>query len=180
MLAKFLELCPEIPAVSAVAEALPFRDGSFDIVTCASAFHWFDHDRALPEIRRCLRPGGRLAIVWNRRDRLTGWAAEFWQITEAHRSETPSYRTGVWRNAIERSRIFDPIEEHWFDHVQRTDVEGLLARIGSISFIEILPRDVRDAVLDEAKRFLQTHPATKDRTTFELPYKTAVYVTTAS
>ncbi len=46
----------------AFAEALPFPPGYFDLVTVASAYHWFDHDRFLSEAARVLRPGGYLVL----------------------------------------------------------------------------------------------------------------------
>ncbi len=50
----------------ATAEDLPFEDESFDLITVASAFHWFDRDRFLPEAHRVLRPEGWLVIYDNR------------------------------------------------------------------------------------------------------------------
>src|SRR5207244_1491887 len=44
------------------AEALPFRDASFGLVTAAQAFHWFDAPRALREMARVLAPGGVAAV----------------------------------------------------------------------------------------------------------------------
>ena len=44
-----------------------------DVVVSAQAFHWFDLDRALPEIARVLKPGGRIALVWNLRDERIPW-----------------------------------------------------------------------------------------------------------
>lgn len=176
MLGVFRRALPAVPVVAGVGEALPLRTGAFDVVVCASVFHWLNHDLALPEIHRVLRPGARLGIVWNRRDKVTGWSADFWRITEAHRGDTPGYRSSAWSDALEASSLFGPRQEHWFDHVQRTDVEGLIARVASISFIETLPDDEREAVLRESRDFLATHPDTRDRTTFDLPYRTAVYV----
>ena len=176
MLATFRQRCPAIPVVAGTAEALPFGDRRFEVVTCASAFHWFDHSRALPEIHRVLRPGGRLGIVWNRRDQIEGWSAEFWAITEAYRHATPGYRSGEWRAALEASGLFGSITEHWFDYVQHVDIDGLLARMRSASFIEVLPEDERNDVLERGRRFVQEHPDTAGRDTFELPYRTAVYI----
>ncbi len=47
------------------AEALPFEDASFDLVTVAQAFHWFDRPKALAEFLRVLVPGGRVIIACN-------------------------------------------------------------------------------------------------------------------
>jgi SAM-dependent methyltransferase len=47
--------------LAAGAEDTGLPDGCADVVTASQAMHWFDPDRALPEIARLLRPGGVLA-----------------------------------------------------------------------------------------------------------------------
>jgi ubiquinone/menaquinone biosynthesis C-methylase UbiE len=47
--------------VDATAEDTGLPDGCADVVTASQAMHWFDPERALPEIARLLRPGGVLA-----------------------------------------------------------------------------------------------------------------------
>ncbi|XP_051566923.1 putative methyltransferase DDB_G0268948 [Myxocyprinus asiaticus] len=44
------------------AEQLPFPDGSVDLLTAASAAHWFDPKRFLKEAVRVLKPHGCLAL----------------------------------------------------------------------------------------------------------------------
>lgn len=46
------------------AEALPFADASFALVTCGQAFHWFDPNAALGQVERVLVPGGAHAQYW--------------------------------------------------------------------------------------------------------------------
>ena len=53
-----------VPAMVARGEALPFGDGSFDVVTCATAWHWIDANAGPAEVRRVLRVGGTLALWW--------------------------------------------------------------------------------------------------------------------
>lgn len=56
------------------SERLPFRDGAFDVVTCANSFHHYPHqDRAVAEMYRVLKPGGRLFLLDGCRDSLWGW-----------------------------------------------------------------------------------------------------------
>jgi SAM-dependent methyltransferase len=51
-------------------EALPFKDEQFDIVVSSSSFHfWRQRELALHEIRRVLRPNGRLVV--------TDWCDDF-------------------------------------------------------------------------------------------------------
>jgi SAM-dependent methyltransferase len=48
------------------AEALPFRDASFDVVTvCLVLEHILDLDRVLDELARVIAPGGRLLLAMN-------------------------------------------------------------------------------------------------------------------
>jgi len=52
------------PLVNANVYALPLADASIDLVTNTASFHWYlDYRRALDEIRRVLRPGGRFVIA---------------------------------------------------------------------------------------------------------------------
>jgi SAM-dependent methyltransferase len=56
------------------SERLPFSDGAFDVVTCANSFHHYPHqDRAVAEMYRVLKPGGRLFLIDGCRDSLWGW-----------------------------------------------------------------------------------------------------------
>jgi len=44
------------------AEATGLPDRHFDVVTAGQCWHWFDRPAAAAEVRRLLKPGGRLAI----------------------------------------------------------------------------------------------------------------------
>ncbi len=63
-----------VQPVQGDSERLPFAEGSFDFVTCANSFHHYPHqDRAVAELHRVLRPGGRLLLIDGYRDGLWGW-----------------------------------------------------------------------------------------------------------
>ncbi|MGA7053700.1 MAG: class I SAM-dependent methyltransferase, partial [Mycobacterium sp.] len=80
MLERLRASLPETPALLGTAEDIPLEDNSVDAVLVAQAWHWVDPERAIPEIARVLRPGGRLGLVWNTRDERLGWVRELGQI----------------------------------------------------------------------------------------------------
>ncbi|MCK6482676.1 MAG: methyltransferase domain-containing protein [Phycisphaerae bacterium] len=56
------------------SEHLPFRSGSFDLVTCSHSFHHYPHQGVVVrEMRRVLRPGGRVMVADGFRDNIVGW-----------------------------------------------------------------------------------------------------------
>ncbi|HEX8695218.1 MAG TPA: class I SAM-dependent methyltransferase [Longimicrobium sp.] len=54
---------PTLEFVHVDGPALPFPDASFDVVTSLLSFRYLDWDPVMNEIRRVLRPGGRLLVV---------------------------------------------------------------------------------------------------------------------
>lgn len=63
-----------VQPVQGDSEQLPFATGSFDVVTCANSFHHYPHqDRAVAEMHRVLKPGGRLFLIDGYRDAPWGW-----------------------------------------------------------------------------------------------------------
>jgi len=74
MLAELTSRFPDVAAMSGTAEEIPLPDSSVHAAFAGQALHWFDLDRALPEIGRVLRPGGFLVAMWNSYDDASrGW-----------------------------------------------------------------------------------------------------------
>jgi SAM-dependent methyltransferase len=67
---------PQLRVLEGWGEAIPLPDGCADAVFVSTAWHWFDPERAVPEIARVLKPGGRLGVTWTSRDRDADWVAE--------------------------------------------------------------------------------------------------------
>jgi SAM-dependent methyltransferase len=179
MRAVLERVLPGVTAYPGTAEAIPLEAESVDAVTIGQAFHWFRGDEALAEIHRVLRPGGSLGLVWNVRDADVPWVARLTEIIELHRGDAPAYRTGRWREAFERTTLFDPLSHAEVAHTHRLTPDGILARVSSISFVASLPAPERERVLGEVRALLAADPDTRDRAELVLPYRTDVFWTRA-
>lgn len=75
--------------IEGVAEELPFPTNSFDVVLCQFGLMFFDdRSKALAEMRRVLRLGGRLAVsVWDDASTSPGYAAMITLIDEMFGSD---------------------------------------------------------------------------------------------
>ena len=158
-----------VRALEGTAEAIPLEAGSVDAVVVGQAVHWFDGEAAPAEIHRVLRPEGVLALFWNVRVLEDPVHAAIDDLIGPYRGEVPSYRSGNWREALERSPLFGPIEEDSFDNTHSVDAEGLAARVGSTSFIAALDAPEREKVLERVR-------ALAGEGTVTLPYTTEVQI----
>jgi SAM-dependent methyltransferase len=156
MLAELRRAVPRATAVQGSAEAIPLPDGTADVVTCAQAFHWFDHPVALSEMARVLRPGGRIALVWNTRDDAQGWVAELTD-TVIGRSEFRAGGVDATTGRIDASGLFGPVERASFTHVQLLGRSDLVALVRSRSQCAVLTEDERRPVLERVEALFDAH-----------------------
>jgi len=150
---------PVVAAMAAVARALPVGDGVLDAITVAQAFHWFATDDALAEMRRTLREGGALGLIWNRRDRSDPLQAALTELMEPERGDTPSYESGVWRRALAGGDRFVARGETHVPWRQAVDVEGVADRVASVSFIAAMAENDRARLLDRVRAVATETPA---------------------
>jgi hypothetical protein len=69
---------------------------------------------------------------------------------------------------------FTPLRHATFDNSQPIDVDGVVARAASTSFVSALPDDRREALLAEVRHLVETHPQTAGRERFAFPHRTDV------
>jgi SAM-dependent methyltransferase len=177
MLAELRRRLPDVRALEGSAEALSLPDQSVDAVLCGQAMHWFDLDRALPEIGRVLRPGGVLAGLWNVEDDRVGWIAGLAGITKNRTT------LSLWREAPQEgseqyvlhtgSDWFTPMEGGEFDNEQVRTADELVASIATTSRFLLMEEAERARTLAAIHDFLDSQPETSTGA-FTLPLVTAV------
>jgi SAM-dependent methyltransferase len=129
---------PNVVWVNGRAEATGLESRSVDVVLSAQSFHWFKQDDALAEFARILQPRGRIALMWNRRSKQDPFTAGFRQAILDSGGESPAERMEFDPAVIADSGLFGPLERLVFPNSQRLDIDGLIGRARSASYV---PKD---------------------------------------
>jgi SAM-dependent methyltransferase len=176
MLAELRRLLPSVRALAGSAEEIPLPDGSVDAVLCGQALHWFNLQRALPEIARVLVPGGTLGGLWNSDDDRVGWVAGLQEAAEGAASPSLSRRrseAASWGPEQFGLALFTPTEREEFRNAQRLTADALVALIGTHSQVLVMEPAARDGLLGKIRAYLASRPETAGGE-FELPMVTSV------
>ena len=163
MLAELRHQLPGVTAVAGRAESIPLPDESVDAVLAGQAAHWFDFDRALPEVARVLRPGGVLAGLWNADDARVTWVAGLHEAS-GRRTVVPILgpedqdRTTTFLAGGEQ--LFWPAERSKFSHSHVRTAESMVQTLRTHSLFLIMEEAERDAALTDVREFLAATPQT--------------------
>ena len=138
------------------AEAIPLPNSSVDAVTVADAFHWFDAEPALAEIRRVLRPGGGLAVLSAHPDwSSASWSHDVGALVNELRPEHPYFDGPPWHAAATAAGGWATPREVHVTAAQPTDPGRLVDYVSSMSFVAALPEDRRRDALERVRDLLE-------------------------
>ncbi len=96
---------PHFISVAASAEATTLPDHSVELVTAASAFHWFDAEKFRTECKRILKPYGIFFTVFNRRDDNDPFTRRYYEISRSLCENFTSLRHG-FSKAVSKLETF--------------------------------------------------------------------------
>jgi SAM-dependent methyltransferase len=157
---------PDVAALKGTAEQLPLPDHSVDVVLAAQAWHWVDVPRASAEVARVLKAGGRLGLIWNRRDQRVDWVDKFSYVADhgrVHSASAADPDFGDW---------FEPAEHHTTEWEQPMTPQGLVDLAASRSYVIVASEAERTKVFDAIREFTRTDPQLAGRDQFMMPYVT--------
>ena len=167
-IAEMLEMLrtalPDTPALLGSAEQIPLPDNAVDAVLVAQAWHWFDQERAVAEIARVLRPGGRLGVLWNTRDQRSGWVKDFGRIVGLEHDRDNA--------TVDLPEPFTDIATHQVEWTNYITPQALIDYVASRSYCITSPAEVRTRTLDEVRELLVSHPSLANATGLAMPYIT--------
>lgn len=150
---------PGVRALAGRGEAIPVPDGSADGVFVSSAWHWLDHDLAVPEIARVLRDGGRLGVIWTSRDRRTDWVAGM-ELFRGRPGRLRPDGDGAPRPrrghevTLPEGAPFENIATASFEFVRTMTVDDTVGWLATNSRVITAPAAERDAALARAREAL--------------------------
>lgn len=140
-----LAVYPRVEVLTGSFEGWTEKESAFDLVVSAEAFHWLDQASAYRKIVRALRPGGAMALFWNRPARSERDDGFFEAAQEIYRREAPELierhppqlprpeEVSGRAEGIEESALFDGLIIRRYPWEAEYDAEGYARLLGTYS-----------------------------------------------
>ena len=155
---------PDFSVVNTSFEDFPGAPEQTDLLYSATAFHWIPSEVGYPKAYELLRPGGTLAVFWNRPAPGDPEAPLFADLQQVYRKFEFSTKPTHYDDALHR-RIQGAIASAGFIdpqyrayHTERTfDAESYLCLLLTYSDHRNLPPEIKAHFMDEIKAAILRH-----------------------
>lgn len=154
------------------AESTNLKSESVDLATVGQALHWFDLERTRAEFARIVRSGGHVAVVYNYRREKGSVEEAYAELTRRYdkdRAAVPDVKDAYIARFFGR----DGFRKYVMPNSQTLDLEGLLGRLASASYMP--PRESEEwaKIEEDASRTIREHGSGG---TLVLHYDTTMYL----
>jgi SAM-dependent methyltransferase len=160
---------PLFRPVAGAAEATGLAECSFDAITVAQAFHWFDREAARVEFERILRPGGWVFVIRNHRlADANPFARDLENLLNRlveRYGELPHRNREARERAIEDFFPAGAVRFAQFDNPNTLNWEGLRGRVLSVSYTPTAGQPGHHELFSALEEIFETH-ARDGRVTF--------------
>jgi len=162
MLGQLRGALPGVEAHEGSAEAIPLPDASVDAAVAGQAYHWFDPERAVPELHRVLRAGGGVGLLWN-----------WWDMRDplqARLVELLGLAPAAGAADLPWAPLFSEVDRTTIESVHETTPDGIAARLATTSAMLVAEPERRVRLLEEVRALAAGYGER-----FPLPQRTHVF-----
>jgi SAM-dependent methyltransferase len=153
---------PGVEVVGARFEDFELAPGAFGLVAAAQSMHWVDPREAMPRSARALRPGGTLALFWNRPQR--GESGLHRAVEACYQQHAPrlagvvaKYAARAWDDEIDASGAFGTVFQARYRFHCEYDAPGYRDLLRTQSDHRMLEEPAREALLAAIGHAIDAH-----------------------
>ncbi|MEM9243941.1 MAG: class I SAM-dependent methyltransferase [Pseudomonadota bacterium] len=162
-------------SINGAAEQTTLLDDSVDVISVATAFHWFDRQACRKEFKRILRDEGYVLLFWNLR--LPELALVLQDYEQVLRHYCPTYK-GIPSQQICETEILNFFAKYSgkiynFSNQQTFNLEGLIGRLHSTSYSLRPEQPNYDKMIDAITQVFNRHQKNGQ---LVFPYTTKLYL----
>lgn len=161
-------------SVDGTAQETTLENESVDLILAAQAFHWFAGEGTRAEFSRILRPGGRIALLWNvRQVDTTPFLRDYEALLLRYGTDYNTVRHETIHEKVLRAFFIGGYRLETFENIQTFDFESLKGRLLSSSYTPAPGKAGHEEMLAELERIFRAH---RKDDHVDILYTTEVYL----
>jgi SAM-dependent methyltransferase len=158
---------PGVQVIEGRGEAIPLPEASADGVFVSSAWHWMDPQRAVPEVARVLRDGGRFGVIGTNGSEMR-WLGGIAPYPDASRRAAPGFQPSEL--TLPEGAPFGNVAIESFPFTRTMSLDGLIDLLGTYSVVITASPQDREAWLASVRATVAEQ--VPDTSAIEIPMRT--------